>query len=239
MYAQKGDNVFINLFVNSTASLMVNNKSITIEQQNNYPWDGNLKFIVDTKSSLPFTMMMRIPGWAKNKVLPSDLYSFQNTVTNPVIIKVNGVALDYTMKDGYAVIGRTWKKNDVVEMSLPMEVKRVVSNEKIKGNLGLVSLQRGPLVYCAEWADNNGHTANLVLPASASFTTAYKNNLLNGVTVINGTATAVITDSKNNSVKTIQQPFMAIPYYSWANRGKGEMTVWFPAGIKDVEIIVQ
>jgi uncharacterized protein len=237
MYAQKDDNIFVNLFVNSTASLMVNNKAVIIEQQNNYPWDGNLKFIVGTKSSLPFTMMMRIPGWAQNKVLPSDLYSFQNATAAPVSIKVNGVAVEYTMKEGYAVISRTWKKNDIVEMNLPMDVKRVVSNEKIKGNLGLVSLQRGPLVYCAEWADNNGHTANLVIPASTSFTTEFKSNLLNGVTVINGTATAVITDSKNNSVKTIQQAFTAIPYYSWANRGKGEMTVWFPAAIKDIEII--
>jgi uncharacterized protein len=239
MYAQKDDNIFINLFVNSTASLLVNNKAVTIEQQNNYPWNGNLKFIIGTKSSLPFTMMMRIPGWAQNKVLPSDLYSFQNAGTQPVIIKVNGMALVYTMKDGYAVINRTWKKNDVVEMLLPMEIKRVVTNEKVKGNLGLVSLQRGPLVYCAEWPDNNGHTANLVIPATASFTTEYKNNLLNGVTVINGTATAVVTDSKNNSVKTVQQPFTAIPYYAWANRGKGEMTVWFPATIKDIEIIAQ
>jgi uncharacterized protein len=237
MYAQKDDNIFVNLFVNSTASLMVNNKAVTIEQQNNYPWEGNLKFIIGTKSSLPFTMMMRIPGWSQNKVLPSDLYSFQNATVNPVTIKVNGVAFNYTMKDGYAVINRTWKKNDVVEMSLPMEVKRVLSNEKIKENLGLVSLQRGPLVYCAEWADNNGRTANIVIPASVSFTTAFKNNLLNGVTVINGTATAVITDAKNNSVKTVQQPFTAIPYYSWANRGKGEMTVWFPETIKDIEII--
>jgi DUF1680 family protein len=237
MYAQKDDNVYVNLFATSTALLMVNNKAVTIEQQNNYPWDGDLKFVIGTKSSLPFTIMMRIPGWSQNKVLPSDLYSYQNAATNKIVIQINGTAIGYSIKDGYAVLNRTWKKGDVVEMNLPMDVNRVVCNEKVKTNIGLVSLQRGPLMYCAEWADNNNRTSNLVLPAVAFFTTEFKNNLLNGVTIINGTATAVITDTKNNSVNTVQQPFTAIPYYAWANRGKGEMNVWFPSAIKDVEII--
>lgn len=239
MYAQAGDKVFVNLFAKSNTSLTINGKPVSIEQQNNYPWDGNLKFIVGTKSAVPFTMMVRIPGWTKNKVMPSNLYSFKTETSSPVIIKVNGAAVTYHLKDGYAVIGRTWKKNDVVEVELPMEVKLVETDKKVKTNNGLLSLQRGPLVYCAEWVENNNRTTNLVITPATAFTTKYKPALLNGVTVINATVTAVVTDIVNNTVKTVQQPFTAIPYYAWANRGKGEMTVWFPAAIKDVEIIAQ
>lgn len=239
MYAQAGDKVFVNLFAKSNTSLTINGKPVSIEQQNNYPWDGNLKFIVGTKSAVPFTMMVRIPGWTKNKVMPSNLYSFKTETNNPVIIKVNGAAVTYHLKDGYAVIGRTWNKNDVVEVELPMEVKLVETDKKVKTNNGLLSLQRGPLVYCAEWVENNNRTTNLVITPATAFTTEYKPALLNGVTVINATVTAVVTDIVNNTVKTVQQPFTAIPYYAWANRGKGEMTVWFPAAIKDVEIIAQ
>lgn len=237
MYALKDNNVYVNLFANSTASLVINKKQVTIEQQNNYPWNGDLKFILSAKPALPFTLLLRIPGWAQNVAIPSDLYTYQTGKTSKVEIRINGTPVQYQVQNGYAVINRTWRKNDVVDMNLPMEVKRVVTNEKVKGNIGLVSLQRGPLTYCAEWVDNNGRTSNLVLPASMTFATEHKNNLLNGVTVINGTATAVITDIINNSVKTVQQPFTAIPYYSWANRDKGEMNVWFPAAIKDIEII--
>ncbi|MDX1937589.1 MAG: glycoside hydrolase family 127 protein [Flavihumibacter sp.] len=239
MYAQADDKVFVNLFAKSNTSLTINGKPVSIEQQNNYPWDGNLKFIVGTKSPVPFTMMVRIPGWAKNKAMPSNLYRFKTETSSPVIIKVNGAAVTYHLKDGYAVIGRTWKKNDVVEVELPMEVKLVETDKKVKTNNGLLSLQRGPLVYCAEWVENNNRTTNLVITPATAFTTEYKPALLNGVTVINATVTAVVTDIVNNTVKTVQQPFTAIPYYAWANRGKGEMTVWFPAAIKDVEIIAQ
>ncbi|MBC7874948.1 MAG: glycoside hydrolase family 127 protein [Ferruginibacter sp.] len=237
MYGQKDDKVFVNLFASSTASLRLNNKEVTIEQQNNYPWDGDLKFIITPKTTLSFSLLLRVPGWAQNVVLPSGLYSYPFSSVQKIVIKVNGAVVDYILQNGYALLNRVWKKNDVVEMNLPMEVKKVIANEKVKTNLGLVSLQRGPLMYCAEWVDNNNSTANLVLPANAVFTTEHKTGLLNGVTVIRGNAVAVITDTLTNSVNTVNQAFTAIPYYAWANRGKGEMTVWFPGRIKDIEIL--
>jgi DUF1680 family protein len=118
-----------------------------------------------------------------------------------------------------------------------MDVKRVYSNEKLKDNQGLVSLQRGPLTYCAEWADNQDRTSNLVLPASATLVPEYRADLLNGVTVLKGEAIAVTTGKDNLSVSSHTQNFIAIPYYAWANRGKGEMAVWLPETIKDISII--
>lgn len=239
MYAQQGSDLFVNLFANSTASLLINNKQVSVEQQNNYPWDGNLKFVFNTKSPLNFNLLLRIPGWATGEAIPSELYRFEGRTDTKIEIKVNGQPLNYSMKNGYAVINRTWKKNDVVVMFLPMNIQRVVSNEKLKNNIGLVSLQRGPLMYCAEWADNNNKVSNLVLPETESLQAEHKQELLNGVTVLKGKAIAVVTESKTNMVSTVKQPFTAIPYYAWANRGKGEMAVWLPALIKDIQIITQ
>ncbi len=238
MYAQKDDQVFVNLFAASTTSLKVQDKAVEIVQQNNYPWDGNLKFTVSPKSSSQtFSLMIRIPGWAQNAAIPSDLYSFQNNTNNMPSIKINGMMIDYKTEHGYAAISRAWKKGDVVELNLPMEVRRVIALDKLKDDIGKIALQRGPIMYCAEWPDNNGRAGNIVLPAGTVFSTEFKPAMLNGITIVKAEATVVVTDEKLNTVTTIKQPFVAIPYYAWANRGKGEMTVWFPEKIKDIEIV--
>ncbi|HEX2629485.1 MAG TPA: beta-L-arabinofuranosidase domain-containing protein [Chitinophagaceae bacterium] len=238
MYAQKDDKVYANLYASSDASLSINGKQVTIVQQNNYPWEGELSFTITPKSSsLPFSLLIRIPGWAQNVAIPSSLYAFQTSTAKPVSITINGAPVAYTMENGYAVLNRTWKKSDKVQVSLPMDVRAVTADTKLKDDIGRIALQRGPLMYCAEWKDNNGRVSNLVLPAGTTFTTAYDAALLNGVTVLRTQATAIITDSVANRITTIQQPFTAIPYYAWANRGAGEMTVWFPQRIKDIEII--
>jgi uncharacterized protein len=238
MYAQKDDNLFVNLFMNSTVDLMVNNKAVKIEQQNNYPWDGNLIFIINSYQANTFNILVRIPGWANNSAVPSDLYKFTTAAPAKVIIKINGIVTDYTIQNGYAVINKAWKKNDVVEVLLPMEVKRIAANEKVTNDIGKVALQRGPIIYCAEWADNNGKTSNILIPASTNFTAEFKPAVLNGITVLKAEVPAVVINN-NESISTQKQNFTAIPYYSWANRGKGEMTVWFPTQVKDIEILTK
>ncbi len=236
MYAQKENNLFVNLFINSTVDLMVNNKPVKIEQQNNYPWEGNLLFKINSSQANTFNVLIRIPGWANNSAVPSDLYKFETASVAKIVIKVNGIATDYAIQNGYAVINKAWKKNDVVEVLLPMEVKRVVANEKVTNDIGKIALQRGPIVYCAEWADNNGKTSNILMPANTNFTSEFKPAVLNGIMVLKAEVPAVIINN-NESISTQKQNFTAIPYYSWANRGKGEMTVWFPTQIKDIELL--
>jgi uncharacterized protein len=237
MYAQNEDNIFVNLFAANTASLTVQNRKVDITQQNNYPWDGNLKFIVSTKKEQSFCLQIRIPGWAQNAAMPTNLYSFGTTSDKKVQIKINGSVIEYRIQNGYALLNRKWKKGDVIEVDLPMEVRRVIAIDKVKEDVGKMALQRGPIVYCAEWADNNGRACNIILPTGINFSTEYKPALLNGITVLKTEATVLVTDEKANTVNTIKQPFVAIPYYAWANRGKGEMTVWFPQKIKDIDII--
>jgi uncharacterized protein len=237
MYAVKDNAVYINLFANSTASVNVGKKKIVITQENNYPWDGDLKFRVNASQPGEQLVLVRIPGWALNQAMPSDLYSFRTSDPVKVPVSVNGKAIDYVMQNGYAVIKRSWKKDDVLEVKLPMDVHRLVSNEKVEDNLGKVALQRGPLVYCAEGIDNNGLISNLILPEKASFTTEYNPDLLNGIAVVKSEAVAIAVSAETNSVSTKTQPFMAIPYYAWAHRGKGEMMIWFPQQIKAIDII--
>ena len=236
MYAQNGDNLYVNLFINSNATLRIGNKAVEVSQQNNYPWDGALLFNINPKTTTAFNLLIRIPGWAQNQAIPSHLYNFQNTSAAKLTIKLNGQPVDYNMQHGYAVLSRTWKKNDKVEVDLPMEVRRVTASQNLKDDIGKVALQRGPLMYCAEWPDNNGKTSNIILPADAVFTTAFVPGLLNGVTILKTEVPAVVI-SNNENITTIKQPFTAIPYYSWANRGKGEMMLWFPQQVKNVELI--
>ncbi|MFL5745560.1 MAG: glycoside hydrolase family 127 protein [Niastella sp.] len=237
VYALKGDAVYVNLFVSGNAAIQVHGKPVTIVQQNNYPWEGALTFTVSPQKSDAFSLLVRIPGWAGNQAIPSDLYTFNDNQNAKVTISINGQPVDYTVEKGYAVIKRTWKKGDVLKVDLPMEVRRVVANEKVKDDQGKVALQRGPLIYCAEWADNNGKAANILLPADASFQASFKPDLLNGVEVLQSDLPVIMVDEKAQTVSTTRKTVTAIPYYAWANRGKGEMMVWFPVKVKDVDII--
>jgi uncharacterized protein len=236
MYAQNEDNLFVNLFINSNVNLIINNKPIEVVQQNNYPWDGNLIFKINTKKANYFNLQIRIPGWANNIPIPSDLYKFQNRVDVKPIIKVNGQMVDYIVQNGYAVLNKLWQKNDEVEVILPMEVRRVLTNEKVTTNVGKVALQRGAIMYCAEWIDNNSKTSNIIIPDNTVFTSVFNPEILNGVMTLKAEVPAVII-TNNENISTKKQKFTAIPYYSWANRGKGEMTLWFPTQIKDIELL--
>lgn len=239
IYAQKNDSIYANLFIAGTASLQLNHKSIQIKQENNYPWDGNLKFIINTAQPTDFNMLIRIPGWAQNIALPNNLYHFTNVLTSKVVILINGKNADYQIQNGYAILKRTWQKNDLIQVILPMESRKVVSDTLIKDNIGKLSLQRGPLMYCAEWKDNSGKTSNIILPATSTLKAIYNADLLHGVVELKSQASIVEISANGQEIKTNKKPFTAIPYYAWANRGKGEMTVWIPEKITAAELITK
>jgi DUF1680 family protein len=237
VYAQQNDKLYANLFIAGTTALKINGKEVSIIQQNNYPWDGDLKFIIKPKSAFDFSMLIRIPGWARNEAMPSDLYSFYNNSDQKTIITINGKEVNCPIENGYAILNRKWKKNDMIEVSLPMEVKKVVANNNVKSDVGRVALQRGPIMYCAEWVDNNGKAANIVMPVNTQLQASFNPDLLNGIEVLKATVPAVVIEDNGEAIKTQNQNFMAIPYYAWANRGKGEMMMWFPEKVHDVDLI--
>jgi len=237
IYAQNGSDVYVNLFISGTGNLTVNNKAVKITQQNNYPWDGALAFTVDPASALDFNLKIRIPGWAQNQAMPSDLYSYEQSRSQKIVITVNGKPVDYQMENGYAVIGKKWKKNDEVRLTLPMDVRRVVANAAVPDDNGKIALQRGPIIYCAEWKDNDGKAGNIIIPKGTVFMPEFEPSLLNGVTILKGQVKTVDLDESAQTISTTSKTMTAIPYYAWANRGKGEMTVWFPEQVKDIELI--
>jgi uncharacterized protein len=219
MYAVGKENIYVNLYAAGTASIETEKgKAVKIEQKTEYPWSGHVKLTVTPKKSSRFALCLRIPGWAKGQPVPSDLYRFDDTTVEPLTLKVNGKEVDAgTESDGYVHLKRRWKKGDVVLLDLPMPVKRVYAHEKIEADRGKVSLMRGPIVYCLEQADNpDVEFKTLQLPGKSMFKARHRPDLLKGLTVLNGKA---LTGGKSVNIT-------AIPYYAWANREKGAMTVW-------------
>jgi len=235
IYAQKGNSIYVNLFIAGTANISLNNKNVKITQVNNYPWSGALSLSVEPQSPARFNVLVRIPGWSRAKAIPSDLYSFENKAASNVVIKLNGRPVKYTMQNGYAVINSQWKKGNKITLNLPMEVKEVIANKAVKVDSNKVALQRGPIMYCGEWKDNEGKVSNVIIPRNTNFKPAYEGDLLNGVMILK--AEVLKRDSVYGKVKKAE--FTAIPYYSWANRGKGEMMVWFPQSLNATELVAK
>jgi DUF1680 family protein len=218
-YAERGDTVYVNLFAGGSADIKLDDgRKITLTQVTRYPWDGDVKITVSPEKKSRFTLAVRIPGWARNEPVPSDLYRFAHVDIEPVALAINGKAVPIRLENGYAKLRRSWKPGDVLELNLPMPVRRVVANANVNADAGRVALQRGPIVFCTEWPDNpDGKVLDLTLPDNQPLTAQFEPQLLNGVEVIKGRA--INADDK-------EQDFTAIPYYAWANRGPGQMTVW-------------
>ena len=141
------------------------------------------------------------------------------------------------MVKGYAVIRKSWKKGDVVQLDLPMPVRRIVAINEIKDDINRVAIQRGPLVYCFEHADNGGKTMNIVIPDNASLKAEFKPEMLNGIVVISSDVPVVNISDNGLSVSPVVNNVLAIPFFSWANRGEGQMQVWMPRKITDVRLL--
>ncbi len=240
-YAQQGDKIFANLYASGTADIKLDNGlAVRINQETRYPWDGKIKLTISPEltgelKSTAFTLKLRVPGWARNEPVPSDLYWFADTNADSVTLKVNGQRVPVKLDKGYATLSRPWKKGDVVELDLPMPIRRVVANDNVQADRGRAALQRGPIVYCLEWPDNQGHVRNLMLPATEKLKTSFDASLLNGVQVIQGSAFSLAAGDKGAIIRTPEN-FTAIPYYAWANRGRGEMMVWIPDSEKSAHV---
>ncbi|HEY7509513.1 MAG TPA: glycoside hydrolase family 127 protein, partial [Vicinamibacteria bacterium] len=229
VYAQQDDALFVNLFVASTAEVeLAGGRKVKLVQETRYPWDGAVRLAVSPDREGPFEVRVRVPGWARGEAVPSDLYRFADRSDDTATLRVNEQPVPLSLEKGYARVRRRWKAGDVVELGLPMPVRRVVAHASVEADQGRVALQRGPLVYAAEWVDNpGGKVRNLLLPDEASLVSAFRPDLLGGVQVVTGRAVALAYEADGRLTRR-EQDFTAIPYFAWANRGPGEMTVWLP-----------
>ena len=215
VYAVKGRDIYVNLYAQGTAEVA----GMVLEQQTRYPWDGKVKLTVK-KGGGQRAIHLRLPSWLKTSPTNNDLYTYADKA-QPYAISVNGKAY-YPENAGYKTIERSWKKGDVVELDLPMPVRRIVANDNAEDLRGRVALERGPIVYCLEGTDQQGETVfDKCLLGDADITAQWDANLLGGVTVLSMQGKRLRRDGQVDDT-----PLRAIPYATWNNRGPGQMEVW-------------
>jgi uncharacterized protein len=226
IYAKRGDVLFVNLFAAGTADVDLGGAKVKVAQQTRYPWDGAVRIELTPDRARAFSVNVRVPGWARDEPVPGNLYRFMDHSSTQPTLKVNDRNVPMTIANGYVTIARTWEPGDVIELNLPMPVRRIIADDRVEADRDRVALQRGPIVYAAEWPDNpNGKVRNIVLPDANTLTAEFRPDLLNGVEVITGRAVGLASRADGTVTRT-EQPFMAIPYATWANRGRGQMAVW-------------
>ncbi|MBO9682534.1 MAG: glycoside hydrolase family 127 protein [Flavisolibacter sp.] len=229
VYAQNKNDLYVNLFMSNKADIKLPAGSVSIEQSTDYPWNGKVNIAVSPQKSSAFALHIRIPGWARQEAVPGDLYRFADNASKPISISLNGKKLDYKTEKGYAVINRTWSKGDKVEIDFPMEVEKVLANEKVEDDKGRFALQRGPIVYCIEGPDNVDKTVqNIMVNDKTPVRETFNKDLLNGVLVLTAQGNATKRQLNSDVLLKSEQQVNAIPYYAWNNRGSGEMEVWIP-----------
>ena len=214
IYAVRDGEAFVNLFAGSTAKLSIGQTAVELRQQTRYPWNGKVAITVAPEKKAAFTLNVRIPGWARNEPVPSDLYRYDDGLKPGVKLTVNNKPVALALKKGFAQIKRAWQAGDTVELELPMPVRRVVAHSAVMEDVDTFAVERGPLVYCAEGADNDGKVLAKVPGEDVRFETQERRDLFGGIVTVK-----VIPHGKGD-------PLTLIPNCLWENRGPNEMSVW-------------
>ncbi len=217
-YSQQGSRIYVQLYHENSVTLAIGGQSLRLEQVTEYPWDGAIAFQVNAEQPLSFELALRIPDWC-----------------GEFAVSLNGVRQAVSVEKGYALVSREWTDGDRLELLLAMPVERVLPHREIRQVAGQVALQRGPLIYCLEEADNGPRLANVCIPSTAKLEAVFDGELFGGVAVIDGEALRIEPSPENSALYRFHSReqvaesafrFRAIPYYLWANREPGEMRVW-------------
>lgn len=237
-YAHNGQSkIYVNHFVTSRTAIMLGDAKIQLTQATRYPWDGTIEITVQAPQNSKFVLYLRVPGWCEGPQSNDDLYRIPGKPARAAAtVKINGQSVESpALEKGYIKLERAWQRVETVTLHLPMPVRRVYAHSKVEADAGRVALQRGPIVYCLEAADNNGSVRNLALPPDAELTAEHKPDLLGGVTVLRGTALSRERGEKPGDASSKPTPFTAVPYYAWDNRAPGQMLVWLPEDVSKAE----
>ena len=232
IYAVKDRNVYVNLFLSNKSSLSVAGKKVALSQTTDYPWNGDITVSVDQNAAGQFALKIRIPGWVRNQVVPSNLYQYTDGKRLGYTIKVNGQdAAASVTDDGYYTITRKWKKGDKVQIHFDMEPRTVRANNKVEADRGMVSIERGPLVYCAEHPDNNFDIMGALINQNPQFKLG-KGEIAGTSVQTLVTNAQTLNFDKQGRLTTQDQTLTLIPYYAWCHRGSGKMRVWLPQDLQ-------
>lgn len=235
VYAVKDNCLYVNLFAAGTATMQVGGKEVAVEQETRYPWDGDIAIRVTKNKGRDFAMMVRIPGWVRGEVVPGNLYSFADDVKTGYRVTVNGDEVKGELRNGYLAISRRWKKGDVVRVHFDMQPRAVVASSKVADDRGKIAVERGPIVYCAEQADNSGFNSHhVLLSRKPIFEVNPEYSIRNtegdgkpfGVTSIIVTNAQEAFISADGKLTSRDVKLTLIPYYAWNHRGTGYMDVW-------------
>lgn len=208
-YAVRGGDAYINLFMNSEASLLTHGGELLIAQHSRYPWEGEIELILHNEKAVKAGLFIRIPGWALDHPVPTDLFRFANARESQPVLKVNGKVVEIEMEKGYAVLHGSWKRGDHITLDLGMEDRILMANTHVSAKTGRLAVQYGPLVYCGEEIDNESDVLETSIHMDSKFEVCYSSGLLGGVNMLKG------------------EEINLVPYYAWANRELGKMNVWF------------
>lgn len=238
VYAKNDNGIWVNLFVGSDTKLNIGKNEVAVKMHTNYPLDGKVKINVDPLKPGLFTLHLRKPGWCAGTAVPGNLYNFTgiDAIPSPISLTVNGKPADFTEANNYYIINRSWKKGDIVKYDMAMKTKLVASREEIKTNQGRIALQRGPLVYCIEGADNDGKALNIVFPPKTDIKEEATTVLTEKVIALKMNVPVVVINPDGLGLQTVKKDITAIPYYTWCNRGKNQMQVWLPEKMTDVKV---
>ncbi len=231
--------IYVNLFLSNTATLNVGGKKVTLSQQTNYPWDGDIAITIDKSTAGEFALKIRIPGWLQGSVVPapSQLYKYTDNKRLNYTYSVNGSTYNAkaSFGDGYLVLTRKWKKGDKVQLHFDMEPRIVRANNKVEADRGMVAIERGPLVYCAEHPDNQFDIFSVLLSQEPEFSLgtatipATTPDDSSGYPIVTLKTDAQTLDFNKQGKLTVRdQVLTLIPYYAWCHRGSGKMRVWLP-----------
>lgn len=236
LYGVKDNNIFVNLFAANVSTIKVNGKDVILEETTEYPWNGDIKITVKKSNAKNANLLIRIPGWARNQVVPSDLYQFADKETPSYSVTVNGKAVeaDLSANKGYLPV-KNIRKGDVVRIHFDMPVRTVIANQKVADDKSKVAVERGPLVYCAEAADNNGEPVLRAVMGKKPTFNVVDNYSIQNTETKNAqafTVKAIKTEGQilNDSADGISLKnctLTLIPYYAWNHRGANQMNVWF------------
>jgi len=236
IYGVKGKELFVNLYISNNADLLIGKNKVKVSQKADFPWDGKVEITIDPESAGRFAIKLRIPGWARNEAIPGGLYKFSDKSAETSKIMVNDELIVSNLENGYTVIDRKWKRGDKIQIDIPMPVRKVIADERIKDDVNKIAIQRGPVIYCAEWPDNKeGKVLNLMLEKESDFTSVFAPDLLNGTQVINTSGWQTRKIPGGGIEILDKEDITLIPYALWNNRGPGQMMVWLPTSPEEAK----
>ncbi len=220
IYTVRPDALLINLYVGNDVAIPVGDNALQLRISGNYPWQEQVKIEITSPVSVTHTLALRLPDWCAEPV-----------------VSLNGEAITGEASRGYLYLNRRWQEGDTLTLTLPMPVRRVYGNPQVRQQAGKVALQRGPLVYCLEEADNGANLHNLSLPRDSEFRVyegkgifAHKMLIQTEGIGCHMKETDALWQYDRSPVLRQPRTLTFIPWFSWANRGEGEMRIWVDEG---------